>query len=196
MSGLMKWPGTTDKTPDKPDLSKLSDDELDDLMVDAGLMRQDELDRQRDSRLLTALANLPRGAPEYHETLAGLMKLRDERPFPFEAQDLCDRLRAHAVADVKAAHKAAPKVTSSPADVPDDVPDDVPIADWLKFKWTSADEAVRNALQAVASAVGASIPLSRTRNSSVGVKDSGSTRRSDSGQQPNHDESARSESPQ
>ena len=187
---LMKWPGTTDK-PNKPDLSKWSDDELDNLMVAAGLMEQDELNRQRDSRLVIALANLPGGTPEYHETLRGLMHLRNEGSFPLEAMDLYERLRSRAMADVEAAHKAAPKVTSSPADVPDDVS----LAGWLKFKWTSADEAVRKALQAVASAVGASIPLSRTRTRPVAAKDSGSTRRMESEQQPSQAEARRKESP-
>ena len=135
-----KWPGTADKTSDKSDLSKLSDDELDDLMVEAGLMEEDALDRQRDSLLLMALVNLPGGPPVYHSTLQGLMRLRDEGSVPHEAQDLCDRLRARAVADVKAAHKTASKVTSSPADVPADTS----VTGWLKEKWTSADEAVRH----------------------------------------------------
>lgn len=187
---LMKWPGTTDK-PNNPDLSKLSDDELDDLVVKAGLMEQDDLDQQRDMKLVNALAKLAGGPPDYHSTLRGLMKLRHEGQFPLEAQDLYDRLRSRALAEVKAARKAGPKVTPSPADIPADMS----LAGWLKARWTSADEAVRNALQAVASAVGASIPLSRTRNSSVGVKDPGSAQRTESEQQPNHGESVPLESP-
>ena len=186
---LMKWPGTANK-PNKPDLSMLSDDELDDLMVKGGLMEEDALDRQRDSRLLTAVANLP-GPPEYCETLAGLMKLRHEGPFPFEAQDLYEKLRARAMSDVEAVRKVAPKVTPSPADVPADKS----LAGWLKARWSSADEAVRNALRAVASAVGVEVPLSRTRNSIVGGKDSASPRRSNSGLHLTHDESDPPESP-
>jgi hypothetical protein len=186
----MEWPGGRDKS-NKPDLSKLSDDELDEQMVKAGLMQQDHLDQQRDSLLLIALANLPGGPAEYHETLAGLMKLRDVGAFPFEAQDLYERLRARAMSDVETARKAAPKVTPSPADVAPDTS----MAGWLKAHWTSADEAVRNALRAVASAVGASIPMSRTRKSSAGRKDSPLARRSESEQHPNHGGSVPLESP-
>jgi hypothetical protein len=177
-----------DKTSDKSDrrarLTGLSDDELDEQMVKAGLMEQDHLDQRRDSLLLLALAQLPGGPPEYHKTLAGLMKLRDEGAFPYEAQDLYDRLRTRAMADVETARKAVPKVTWSPADVAPDTS----MAGWLKAHWTSADEAVRNALQAVARAVGASIPLSRTRDSSVDVKDPGSTQRTESTRHTSHAE--------
>ena len=190
MSGLMKWPGTADK-PIKPDLSKLSDDELDDLIVAAGLMDQDELDRQRDSRLMIVLANLPDGPPEYLPTLRGLMRLRDQGPFPLEAQDMYDRLRSRAMSDVKAAHKVAPKTAPSPADVPADMS----VADWLRARWSSADEAVRNALQAVASTVGISIPMSRTRTQPIPPKDSSSTRRTESALQLTHDEQAPTERP-
>ncbi len=41
------------------------------------------------------------------------------------------------------------------------------IADWLKDKWTTADEAVRKALLLLADKLGIDIPL--TRNSKVGV---------------------------
>ena len=172
MSDLMKWPGGRGKS-NKPDLSSLSDDQLDDLMVAAGLTEQGALDRQHDSRLLSALANLPGGPPEYLATLRGLIRLRNEGPFPFEAQDLYDHLHVRAEADVKAARKAATKAIPSPVDVPADMS----VAGWLRAKWNSADEVVRNALQAVASAVGVSVPLSRTRDSSVGVSDSSPCRR-------------------
>ena len=185
---MMKWP-TTNKTPKKPELSSLSDDQLDDLMVDAGLMEQDELDRQRDSRLLIAMANLPGGPPEYHATLRGLMKLRHQGPFPLEAQDLYDRLRARASADVKAARKAVPKVTPSPADLAPDTS----MAGWLKARWASADEAVRHSLRAIANAVGIDVPLARTRH--VAVQDSSPARRTESTRHPNDEESAPSEGP-
>ena len=181
---LMKWPGTTDKTSDKPDLSSLSDDQLDDLMVAAGLTEQETLDRQHDSRLLSALANLPGGPPDYCETLRGLIRLRNEGPFPFEAQDLYDHLHVRAEADVKAARKAATKAIPSPVDVPADMS----VAGWLRAKWNSADEVVRNALQAVANVVGVSVPMSRTRKSSEGGRDSPSTRRAEVGLQPNRDD--------
>lgn len=181
---LMKWPGTTDK-PNKPDLSSLSDDQLDDLMVAAGLMEQETLDRQGDSRLIVALANLPGGPPEYLATLRGLIRLRDQGQLPPEAKDMYEKLRTRAVADVKAARKAAPQVTLSPSDVPADTS----IAGWLKSRWSSADEAVRNALQAVANAVGIPVPMSRTRKSVGGGKDSPPTRRTRPKLQPNRDDS-------
>ena len=185
---MMKWP-TTNKTPKKPELSSLSDDQLDDLMVDAGLMEQDELDRQRDSRLLIAMANLPGGPPEYHATLRGLMKLRHQGPFPLEAQDLYDRLRARASADVKAARKAVPKVTPSPADLAPDTS----MAGWLKARWASADEAVRHSLRAIANAVGIDVPLARTRP--VGGKEASDIRRSEFTRHPNHGEPTPTERP-
>lgn len=183
MSDLMKWPGGRGKS-NKPDLSSLSDDQLDDLMVAAGLTEQGALDRQHDSRLLSALANLPGGPPEYLATLRGLIRLRNEGPFPFEAQDLYDHLHVRAEADVKAARKAATKAIPSPVDVPADMS----VAGWLRAKWNSADEVVRNALQAVANVVGVSVPMSRTRKSSEGGRDSPSTRRAEVGLQPNRDD--------
>lgn len=187
-----KWPGTADKTSDRSAwLKGLSDDELDDLMVQAGLTEQDDLDRQRDSRLMIALANLPGGPPEYLGTLRGLMSLRDVGPFPLEALDMYDRLRARALADVKAAHRAAPKVTPSPADVTADMS----VAGWLKARWSSADEAVRHTLRSVAESLSVPIPMSRTRTQPPGVKDSGFNRRSDSDQHPNRDDSEPLESP-
>ena len=169
---LMQWPSTTDKQ-GKAGLSKLSDGELDAMMVQAGLMDQEELDRQRDARLVNALGNLP-GPPEYHETWRGLMKLRDEGPFPLEVQDIYDRLRARASSDVKAALRASAEVippTSS-------LPADTSMAGWLSARWESADAAVRNALQLLADSLGVSLPLRRTRHAAV--QDSSSTGRTES----------------
>jgi hypothetical protein len=185
----MKWPGGRGKPSNKSDLSKLSDDELDERMVEAGLMDQDALDRQHAERLMIALANLPGGPPEYFETLRGLVKLRDEGPFPYEAQDLYDRLRARAEADVKATRKAAPKVTPSPADVAPDTS----MAGWLKAHWSSADETVRHSLRVLADKLGIPLPLRRTRRNPA--QDSGSTRRTDADQHTTNDVSAPSGSP-
>ena len=80
---------------------------------------------------------------------------------------------------------------------PDDVtvPADASFAEWLRFKWRSADTSVRHTLRTVAEALGVSVPLSRTRNSSVGVPDSSPARRTESGQHPNHGESEPAEVP-
>ena len=170
---LMQWPSTTDKQ-GKAGLSKLSDGELDNLMIKSGLMQQDDLDQQHDSPLMIALANLPGGPPDYYETWRGLMQLRDAGPFPFEVQDLYDRLRERAVADVKAALRASAEVippTSS-------LPADTSMAGWLSARWESADAAVRNALQLLADSLGVSLPLRRTRHAAV--QDSSSTGRTES----------------
>ena len=190
----MKWP-TTNKTSDKSGrsawLKGLSDDQLDNLMTQSGLMEQEALDRQRDTRLVTAMAKLPGGPPDYCETWRGLMKLRDEGQLPPEAKDMYEKLRTRAEAEVKAACKAATKAIPSPVDVPADTS----IIGWLKSRWSSADETVRNALQAVASTVGISIPMSRTRTQPIPPKDSSSTRRTESALQLTHDEQAPTERP-
>lgn len=66
--------------------------------------------------------------------------------------------------------------------------------DWLKVKWSTADSSVKKALRAVASTVGASIPMSRTRDSAIDVSDSSPTRRTAIEHHPNQAEARRKES--
>ncbi len=66
------------------------------------------------------------------------------------------------------------------------VPPGMSFADWLKFTWRSADEAVRHTLRTVAEALGVPVPLSRTRTHPVAAaKDSSRAIRTESEQQPN-----------
>ena len=59
------------------------------------------------------------------------------------------------------------------------------IADWLRERWTSADEAVRNALRLLADALNIPLPLRRTRPvPAIPAQGSSPTRRTRPARQP------------
>jgi len=114
------------------------------------------------------------------DVLMGLTDLSKLGPLPPDAASLYQEIQARAESRMEQSQTIL--ALPSPDSVTD--PADESFADWLKFKWRGADASVRQTLRTVAEALGVSVPLSRTRNSSVGAKDSGSTRRTGTEQQP------------
>ena len=117
------------------------------------------------------------------EEFAVLDKLRMTGPRPHQLEDRHQKLRREQLfkAGLKADHYPPPS-TSRLENA------DMTVADWLKARWTSADASVRHSLRLLADALNIPLPLRRTRH--VAVQDSGSTRRTESTQQPTHVEQA------
>ena len=123
--------------------------------------------------------------PEKHQQFLSMMDLRKKAPLHPEAEAMYKRLRFRALLDLR----RRARVSRDDTDVsPADDPSTMTFSEWLRARWSSADRSVRDALRMVAGSVGASIPLTRTRKSTVGAKDSGPSARSDLGQQPNQGE--------
>lgn len=117
-----------------------------------------------------------------------LIALADLGTLPADAQLLYADIQTRAETSMKA-------TVALPAPDNVTVPPGMSFADWLKFKWRSADASVRNSLRTVAEALRVSVPLTRTRKSSVGGKDSPPTRRTRPELQPNRDDSEPLENP-
>ena len=125
------------------------------------------------------------------DVLMGLTDLSKQGPLPSDAALLSQEIRTRAKARLHQSQTML--VLPSPDRVTN--PADESFADWLKFTWRSADEAVRHTLRTVADALRVPVPMSRTRTQPVAAKDSPSTRRTDPEQHPNHDDSEPAESP-
>ena len=136
-------------------------------------------------RRKTAIADWLKFATD--KELEVLIALADLGTLPPEAQSLFAEIQTRAETSLK---------TTLALPSPDNVtvPPDTSFADWLRFKWRSADASVRHTLRTVAEALGVPVPMSRTRKSSVGGKDSSGSQRTEPDQHPNHGESVSTES--
>ena len=107
-----------------------------------------------------------------------LDKLRKTGALPQQLEARHQKLRRHQLfaAGLKAG-EYPPPATSSLEDP------DMTIADWLKHKWASADEAVRHSLRLLADALGIPLPLTR-RTQPVPAQDSLPLRRTTYAPQP------------
>ena len=114
------------------------------------------------------------------DALGSLLK---SGPLPYDLQDRYEQL--HRLQLLEGGAERGREFPTSKSEIDPDMS----LTDWLKAKWSTADSSVRNALKAVASTVGVSIPLSRTRDSSVGVSDSRPSQRTDSDRHLTRDES-------
>ena len=105
-----------------------------------------------------------------HEEFDVLDKLRKTGALPQQLEQRHQLLRRQQLfaAGLKA-NDYPPPSTSSLED------SDMTIADWLKDKWASADEAVRHSLRLLADALGIPLPLRRTQP--VPAQDSSPARR-------------------
>ena len=116
-----------------------------------------------------------------------LDELRKTGPLPLELEERYQGLRRQQF--FRAGLKCDRYLPSLPSRL---VPADMTVSDWLKHKWTSADEAVRHSLRLLADVLGIPLPLRRTHH--VAAKDPADTRRTESTRHPNDEESAPSES--
>ena len=107
-----------------------------------------------------------------------LDELRKTGPLPRELEQRYQKLRRQQF--FKAGLKCDRYLPSSPSRL---VPADMAVGDWLRARWSSADEAVRHSLRLLADALGIPLPLRRTQP--IGGQDSGSTRRTRPARQPN-----------
>lgn len=111
-----------------------------------------------------------------------LIALADLDSLPPEAQRLYADIQTRAETSMKAT-LALPSPDNAT------VPPDTSFADVLRIRWRSADSSIRHTLRTVANALGVSVPLTRTKKSSVGGKDSSGSQRTESVQHPNRDDS-------
>ena len=122
------------------------------------------------------------------DVLMGLTDLSKQGPLPSDAALLYQEFLARAEANMATTFaSASPDFVATPTEMS--------FADWVKFKWQSADTSFRHTLRTVAEALRISVPMSRTRISSAGGKDSSPIRRSESALQLTHDEQAPTERP-
>ena len=115
-----------------------------------------------------------------------LDELRKTGPLPRELEERHQRLRRQQF--FKAGLMCDRYLPSLPSRL---VPAEMSAGEWLRAKWASADATVRHSLRAIADSLGVPLPLRRTRH--VAGQDSSGSQRSETDQQPNHGESARSE---
>ena len=107
-----------------------------------------------------------------------LDKLRKTGPLPrqLEAQHQLLRRQQLFAAGLKAGEYPPPAISS--LEDPD-----MSVSDWLRERWTSADEAVRHSLRLLADALGIPLPLTR-RTQPISPKDSLPLRRTTYAPQP------------
>lgn len=183
-------PPAFSKRPAKADntelLNALSDDALWWLLVR-------NLPEDQTYILLGHALTSDRKTAEKHAGFLAMMDLQSKGPLHPEAERLYRRLRFRALLDLRRRARLS-RIDTDPSHVDD--PSSMTVGEWIKAKWTSADETVRNALKTVAGAIGASIPMVRTRKPAEGAKDSGPTRRTESDQHPNQGKPEAMESPE
>lgn len=183
----MKWPtanGTSKKSDVSELLKRLSDERLRWLVI--------RTSSEADSNmvLVSTLASV-RATAEKHANFFALAELRAQGPLHDEAEAVYRRLRFRALLHVaRTAHRSPMFAEMSP-----ELDHTVPIGEWLKARWESADKTIRSALQAVATGVGVSLPMTRRRKPHGGPKDSPSNRRTEPDQHPNPAEPIQHESP-
>ncbi len=125
------------------------------------------------------------------DVLMGLTDLSKQGPLPSDAALLSQEIRTRAEMNMERAKMTF--ALPSPDNVT--VPPGMSFTDWLNFKWRTANASVRHTLRTVADALGVPVPLTRTRNSSVGGEDSSPARRTGTERQPSQGKSEPAESP-
>ena len=115
-----------------------------------------------------------------------LDKLRQTGPLPHPLEERHQHLRRQQFFSAGLKCERYPPSTSSRLNP------DMAVADWVRARWSSADEAVRHSLRLLADALGIPLPLRRTRP--IGGKDSSPTRRTEFEEQPSQAEARRKES--
>ena len=106
-----------------------------------------------------------------------LDKLRQTGPLPHPLEERHQHLRRQQFFSAGLKCERYPPSTSSRLNP------DMAVADWVRARWSSADEAVRHSLRLLADALGIPLPLRRTRQIPAG--DSSPARRSELTRQPN-----------
>ena len=111
-----------------------------------------------------------------------LDKLRQTGPLPHPLEERHQHLRRQQFFSAGLKCERYPPSTSSRLNP------DMAVADWVRARWSSADEAVRHSLRLLADALGIPLPLRRTRP--IGGKDSSPTRRTKPALHTSHGEPA------
>ena len=86
-----------------------------------------------------------------------LDKLRQTGPLPHPLEERHQHLRRQQFFSAGLKCERYPPSTSSRLNP------DMAVADWVRARWSSADEAVRHSLRLLADALGIDVPLTRTR---------------------------------
>ena len=114
-----------------------------------------------------------------------LDKLRLTGPLPRPLEERHQHLRRQQF------FRAGLKCERYPPSSPSRLNPDMAVADWVRARWSSADEAVRSRLRLLADALGISLPLIRTRRiARLDVANSSPTRRTKPALHTSHGEPA------